>query len=129
MHIRTVLATGILGVAACVPGTPVYLGAAYATVQGSVFSLEDRTPIAGAEVCMLGADTTCARTDLEGAYKLFSTEPQTVSITFRMAGARPAMVDSVSVVPPGTYIVDCTMSTIVTISTAMGSCREHRDGR
>lgn len=124
MLLRTILIlSGTVAAAACVPGSPIYLGAGFATIHGTLFALEDMSPIPGAEVCMFGADTTCVRTELDGTYKAFVTD-STINISFRLPRARPAVIEGVQVYFDETYEINCVMSTRLTLSTDPGSCRE-----
>jgi hypothetical protein len=127
MQLRSILAITTLGaLAACVPGSPVYFGSGFSTVSGTLFALEDMTPIASAEVCFFGSDTTCVRTEPDGTYEAFVTEVEPVEIRFRLTGARPAIISDLLLMPEEAYLIDCVMSTLMTLSTEPGSCRENR---
>lgn len=122
MRLRTILTISAAALA-CVPGSRIYLGTGFATIRGTLFALEDMMPIPGAEVCVFGSVTTCVRTNLAGTYEAFTTD-SIIDISFRLPGARPAVINGVEIHANETYEIDCVMSTRLTLSTDPGSCRE-----
>jgi hypothetical protein len=93
-----------------------------AVVEGTVYFADDGRPIPHAEVCAFGLDTTCVRADGKGRYRMRRTE-QTVSLRFRAGQLPPAASDSVRMVPPGHYRVDCAISGRLVISDRPQPCQ------
>jgi hypothetical protein len=113
--------------AACVPGGPIYFGAPIVNLQGAVYSIEDRAPLAGAEVCVFGADTVCIAADQDGRYAGYVRDRQLlegghVRVRFRIAGLRPAFADLDSLVPGDQVTLDCAISTRMTLGTDPVPC-------
>jgi hypothetical protein len=92
-----------------------------ALVEGTVYLADDGTPVPHAEVCAFGLDTTCVRADEAGHYRMRRTE-QTVTLRFRVGQLPPAASDSLRVVPPGRYQVDCAVSSRLVISDRPQPC-------
>ncbi|MFQ5551726.1 MAG: carboxypeptidase-like regulatory domain-containing protein [Gemmatimonadales bacterium] len=127
MQLRKLLILGAFLLAGCMPGTLIYLGPEFATVRGAVFSLEGHTPLPGAEVCLYGSDTTCVRANDNGEYRIFLAREETVTLRYRVAGARPAVIMGIHLTPPEVVILNCTLSTRLTLSTEPGACRVGTD--
>jgi hypothetical protein len=121
---KILIILAVPALAACVPGSPIYIGAGFANIRGTLFALEDMQPIPGAEVCIFGSDTTCVRTGPDGNYRTTPTKPGIVTIRFRLTGARPAAIEGFEIFLNQDYQIDCVMSTRMTLSTETGSCRE-----
>lgn len=112
---------------ACVPGGPIYFGPPVGTIRGAVFSLEDNQAVPNSEICVLGSDTTCVRANGEGKYDVKWATKEKVDVRFRIPGVRPALVEDVEVVLGEVVVVDCVLSTRVSLSTAPGACHGSRN--
>lgn len=93
-----------------------------ATVEGMVYLADDGSLIPHAEVCAFGLDTLCVRADENGRYRMRRTE-QTVSLRFRAGQLPPAVSDTVRLVPPGRYQMDCAISGRLVISDRPQRCQ------
>jgi hypothetical protein len=112
---------------ACVPGGPIYVGPPIVNLQGVVYSIEDRTPLPGAEVCVFGADTVCIAADQRGRYAAYVRDRQLlegghVRVRFRLTGLRPAFADLDSLAPGDQITLDCAISTRMTLGTDPVPC-------
>lgn len=96
-------------------------GPKMALVEGTVY-LADGSLVPHAEVCAFGLDTTCVRADEKGHYRMRRVE-QTVSLRFRAGQLTPATSDTLRVVPPGRYQVDCAISGRLVISDRPQPCQ------
>jgi len=92
-----------------------------AVIEGTVYLADDGSTLGHAEVCAFGLDTTCVRADGAGRYRLRRTE-QSVSLRFR-AGQLTAATDTLRVLPPGRYQVDCAISGRLVISDRPPPCQ------
>ena len=119
-RIPLTLAT-LAAAAACVPGSPIYFGPPLSTLEGRVFDAETATPIARAEICIFGADTSCLRATEDGAYQ-FKVFEQIVSVRFRSSGFSTAMVDTVRLVTDSLVVVDCALTSRVVVSNRPVRC-------
>jgi hypothetical protein len=93
-----------------------------ALVEGTVYLADSGTPVPHAEVCAFGLDTTCVRADENGRYRMRRME-QTISLRFRAGQLPAAASDSLRVVPPGRYQVDCAISGRLVISDRPQPCQ------
>jgi hypothetical protein len=93
-----------------------------AVVEGTVYLADDGSGIPHAEVCAFGLDTTCVRADAKGHYRL-RRAAQTVALRFRAGQLHPAISDSLQLVPPGRYRVDCAISGRLVISDRPQLCQ------
>jgi len=93
-----------------------------AVVEGTVYLAEDGSIVPHAEVCAFGLDTTCVRADDKGHYRLRRSE-QTVVLRFRAGQLQPALSDTLHVVPPEQYTVDCAISNRFVISDRPLTCQ------
>jgi hypothetical protein len=87
-----------------------------------VYSLENQAPLPQAEVCAFGLDTTCVRTDSRGRYSLSLTE-QTVVFRFRYGALQPAASDTIRVLPPQRYTVNCSITNRMIVSDQPVPCQ------
>jgi hypothetical protein len=97
-------------------------GPPVAVVEGSVLLAEDMTPLGQAEVCAFGIDTTCVRADQRGRYRLRLTA-QTIALRFRAGNLTPATSDTLRLVPPERYTLDCAISGRLVISDRPVPCQ------
>lgn len=93
-----------------------------AVVEGTVYLADDGSTIPHAEVCAFGLDTTCVRADARGSYRMHRVA-QTVSLRFRAGQLHPAISDSLQLVPPGRYRIDCAISGRMIISDRPQPCQ------
>jgi len=112
---------------ACVPGGPIYLGPPLVTLQGLVFSFEDKRPLPDAEVCVFGTDTLCLASDQFGEYKaqvrdMMLLEGQALTVRFRPQGYPPAFAELSNLEPGEVTRVDCGISSRLTLSAEPATC-------
>jgi hypothetical protein len=116
-----------LAASACAAGCALLgFGPPTSVVEGTVFLAEDMTPVARAEVCAFGIDTTCVRANEAGHYRI-RLAAQTIVLRFRAGTLTPAASDSLRVVPPGRYRVDCAVSGRFVISDRPLPCQRAPD--
>ena len=119
---------GVLASAACVPGSPVYIGRAdTVTFEGEVYVFEERVPIPQAEVCLFGTDTLCVRADSKGHYWMSTygsmvMDDSTVVLRFRIDGVQPAYSTQVGMADDEKRMVNCAISNRVTLSNQPRTC-------
>ena len=117
-----------LACAACVPGSPVYIGTAdTVTFEGEVYVFEERVPVPHAEVCLFGTDTLCVRADSKGHYWMSTygsmvMDDSTVVLRFRIDGVQPAYSTQVGMTDDETRVVSCAISNRVTLSSQPRAC-------
>ena len=117
-----------LAFAACVPGSPVYIGKAdTVTFEGEVYAFEDRVPVPQAEVCLFGTDTLCVRADNKGHYWMSTygsmvMDDSTVVLRFRIQGGQPAYSTQVGMTDDEKREVSCAISNRVTLSNQPRAC-------
>ncbi len=122
MQFRIPLTLASLAAAgACVPGSPIYIGPPLSTLRGHVYDAERAAPLASAEVCIFGEDTTCLRSAEDGAYR-FQVFAQMVSVRFRRTGYSTAMVDSIRLITDSVVVVDCALTNRFVLSTRPITC-------
>ncbi|NIM51155.1 MAG: hypothetical protein GTN62_14540 [Gemmatimonadales bacterium] len=112
---------------ACVPGGPIYLGPPLVTLEGQVYSFEERVPLPGTEVCVFGADTVCVESDREGRFKVQLKESQvgtesSVTVRFRTPGLQPAIAEVKELTPGQATTVNCAISNRFTVSRRPNAC-------
>lgn len=90
-------------------------GPARSRVEGWVYTIEDARPLPQAEVCAMGLDTACVRADQRGHYQVHLTE-QTVVFRFRYGALAVAVSDSLVVLPPARYTVNCALTSRMVLS-------------
>ena len=123
--LATCLAT--LAVAACVPGSPIYLGPPAVSLEGDVVSFEDRQPLPRTEVCVFGTDTLCVAADENGHFKTATKaemllEGGALTVRFRAAGRQAAVAQLDSVQTGVTTRVDCAVSSRFSVSSGPVAC-------
>jgi len=126
-HTTLVTCLITLAVAACVPGSPIYLGPPAVSLEGDVVSFEDRQPLPRAEVCVFGTDTLCVAADENGHFKAATKvemllEGGVLTVRFRAPGRQVAVarIDSVQV---GVVTrVDCAVSNRFSVSSGPAAC-------
>jgi hypothetical protein len=117
-----------LAFAACVPGSPVYIGRAdTVTFEGKVHVFEQRVPVPQAEVCLFGTDTLCVRADNNGHYWMSTygsmvMDDSTVVLRFRMDGMQPAYSTQIGMRGDEKRVVNCAISNRVTLSNQPRAC-------
>jgi hypothetical protein len=89
-------------------------------IEGTAYLVEDGSTLPYTEVCAFGLDTTCIRADDAGHYRMRRTE-QTLALRFR-AGQMTAITDTLRIVPPGRYQIDCAISGRLVISEQPPPC-------
>lgn len=80
-----------------------------------MIAFETGEPIPSAEVCVLGADTSCVRADARGRYRL-RVLAGTVTVRFRTPGSRPALVRGVMLEQGSNVHVSCAMSSRISLT-------------
>ncbi len=126
-HTTLVTCLITLAAAACVPGSPIYLGPPAVSLEGDVVSFEDRQPLPRAEVCVFGTDTLCVAADENGHFKAATRvemllEGGVLTVRFRAPGRQVAVarIDSVQV---GVVTrVDCAVSNRFSVSSGPAAC-------
>ena len=128
MRLLSVLVAVVAAAAACVPGSPLYVGPyAVVTFEGDVFVFETRQPAGLAEVCAFGTDTTCIRANEKGHYWMqiraeILGEEGRVTLRFRVQGMDPSEVRLSNVEVDSKTIVDCSVSNRVSFSDEPRAC-------
>jgi hypothetical protein len=87
-----------------------------------VYSAELQTPLPQAEICAMGIDTICVRADRAGHYS-FSLTEQTVVLRFRYGALPPAASDTIQIVPPQPYTLNCALSDRLILSDKPVPCQ------
>jgi hypothetical protein len=119
---------GAVIVTACVPGGPIYVGPPVVTLSGNVVSVEDRSPLAQAEVCVFGSDTLCVAADGEGHYRVafdsvMLRDGGVLDVRFRAAGYPTAMLHLANVTTGKWDETHCAISSRVTLTRQPVECR------
>jgi hypothetical protein len=119
MQSRTALivALSVLGA-----GCMLFFGPPTSRVQGWAYAFEEQVPLPQAEVCALGLDTLCVRADGRGHYSMRLTE-QTAVFRFRYGALAPAASDTVRIVPPQGYTINCALSNRMVLSDQPVACQ------
>ncbi len=128
MRLPLASAMAALAFAACVPGSPVYIGRAdTVTFEGKIYIFEDRTPAPQAEACLFGTDTLCVRANDDGHYWMSTygsvvMDDSTVVLRFRMDGMQPAYSTQIGMRGDEKRVVNCAISNRVTLSNQPRAC-------
>ena len=113
---------------ACVPGSPVYMGAdPVVTFEGEVYVFETREPAGLAEVCAFGADTLCVRANERGHYWLqvraqILLEGGEMTLRFRVPGMHPSAARLSEVEADSKTTVSCSISNRASFSMEPRAC-------
>lgn len=92
-----------------------------AILEGWVFSFEDAAPLAHAEVCVFGTDTSCVRADARGHYRT-RVPAESVSVRFRTAGLPPATSPRIDLTSGERRRLDCAISDRVPVGPEPSAC-------
>ncbi len=128
MRLPLASAMAALAFAACVPGSPVYIGRAdTVTFEGKIYVFEERIPAPQAEACLFGTDTLCVRADDDGHYWMSTygsmvMDDSTVVLRFRIGGVPPAYTTLVGLTDDEKRVVNCAISNRVTLSNQPRAC-------
>ena len=128
MRLPLASAMAALAFAACVPGSPVYIGISdTVTFEGEIYVFEERVPAPQAEVCLFGADTLCVQANSKGHYWMSTygsivLEDSTVTLRFRIGGLQPAYSNQTSLSTDEKRVVSCAISNRVTLSNQPRAC-------
>ena len=121
--------TGLALLAAATSGGCAFLGFGPPTgiIEGWVQQAPSFTPAAYAEVCVYGADTSCARADRDGHYRIRLTA-QTVWVRFRFGSQHPHRTEAFPIVIGGRIEVSCALADRLVVSPDPVPCLPVRRG-
>jgi len=128
MRLSVTSALAGLAFAACVPGSPVYIGRAdTVTFEGDIYVFEEKVPAPQAEACLFGTDTLCVRANNDGHYWMSTygsvvMDDSTVVLRFRIEGGQPAYSTLVGLTRKEAREVNCAISNRVTLSNEPRAC-------